>query len=465
MERVVRSDARFRPRGSAVFGQSASGPSGGGGTLLLPWQFSEVTRYWDARYAVTSSAERVSAWDDLKLGTQLAQGTGANQPYLLPWSGVNYLWLPDVSGNDASTPNAVPLNITGNIEIEVDCAINSVTPADHSSIVDKIATGGQQAYAFNVQQTSGKLVFSTSNTGTGTTNAVSTAALGDVGIAAYQRVSLKVTKDVATGDVKFYYSTNGGSSFTQLGDTVAVAAETTFAGTSVLYIGSRANSFRFPGKIYQAIIRSGIGGTVAFNADFTAVPEGATSFTESSENAATVTINSTGVLPAQIVGSQQVLFEPSAAQFLQAAFTLAQPMTLLLCMSQPTQQNQPIFVDGIDASHRMTIGKSPGANENYLYAGSVNNCEVTGVETFTQNIYAGVFNGASSQLQINLGTPATGNPGTNDADGITLGKFSGGAGYEANMQVKTLALCESALAQAQINQLIRAMAAQSELPL
>jgi hypothetical protein len=84
-----------------------------------------------------------------------------------------------------------------------------------------------------------------------------------------------------------------------LGDTVTQAGTTSiFSSSSILEIGNTLNQTNNParGKFFRAQVLNGIDGTVAFDANFetsiTSLLQ--TSFTESSTNAATVTINRSG---------------------------------------------------------------------------------------------------------------------------------------------------------------------------
>ena len=57
------------------------------------------------------------------------QTTAANQPLALVHSGTNYVWLPGVSNNNFTTPNATANQITGDIDIKakIDYSNNGTT--------------------------------------------------------------------------------------------------------------------------------------------------------------------------------------------------------------------------------------------------------------------------------------------------------------------------------------------------
>jgi len=233
------------------------------------------------------------------LDATLGSTTGAdtNDPTLLAWSGVNYLYLPGVTGNFASTPDSNALDITGDIELELiwDTAPDWSTNATQNGVfIGKDEAVGQRSYGLRQITGTKRVEFFSSNDGT-TTTLRSFASDIPVGTNA-----IKVTLDVDNGATQnvatLFTSTNQGASYAQLGAAIVNAGVTSiFASTSAVTIGQSAvsGSVSIPQSLRRAIIRNGIGGTTVFDADFTrGITSGAqTSFTESSSNAATVTIN------------------------------------------------------------------------------------------------------------------------------------------------------------------------------
>ena len=271
-------------------------------------------------------------FDPYRLGNNAAayslSGSPANATYLYDGSNrlyyvadrsgnseVNGLVLPGVATNYASTPNAAANQIAADIALVGKCSLASL--AASQCIIGKWASGNQN-YLF-YSNSSGGLTMEYSTNGSSNTIKNSTVTLASVGIAAFATWWLAVTQDVDNGaagnDVKFWYSTNG-TTWTQLGATVTTAgAITRFSSTSVVEIGSiRASLLPLTGIIERATIYNGIptafggaGGTVAFDANFTIAAKFATSFTESSSNAATVTITQTAIaLPARIHGARDL---------------------------------------------------------------------------------------------------------------------------------------------------------------
>jgi len=219
------------------------------------------------------------------------------------------LALSRVGSAYASAPDSAALSITGDIDIRVKVALFSWV--DGSRIVDgggvttrillsKYNTSGNQRSYYFGHTSNGSVIFVTSNNGSSDTT--TTRATETVDLARYDTKWLRVTMDVNDGAgnriVKFYTSDDG-SSWTQLGSTITTSGTTTiFDSTASLNISNTNNGTgdarqAIEGTVYRAIIQNGYdgAGTTVFDADFETATAGAASFTESSSNAATVTIN------------------------------------------------------------------------------------------------------------------------------------------------------------------------------
>ena len=227
---------------------------------------------------------------------------GAARPLLTAGAyldGTNGIIINSLSGNYASTPDSAALSITGDIEIVA--RIARPNWAGTQVFVAKSNDPNQTSYRF--QGSTGSLVLIWSTDGTNLTTATSTVAPTFVNGTQYW---LKVTLDVDNGaggyTVKFYQAPDSATepvSWTQVGaDVVGGSTTSIFNGTAPFEVGSRnlGGSGSFTGTISRTIIRSGIGGTVEFDANFATQTADALAFTESSTNAATVTINTTRYL-------------------------------------------------------------------------------------------------------------------------------------------------------------------------
>jgi hypothetical protein len=196
------------------------------------------------------------------IAADAVQTTAASQPLLLAHNGAssdNY-WYNSVGGNYCSTPNATANQITGDIEIIVKCAFNSITA--YMDFVSK--SDASVGYSFAILNTR-FLTFVCGATPSGTISATSTVALS---IALLSTIYLKVTRQVSNGEVKFYTS-NDGISYTQLGTTITSTTGNIRLGSQPLEIGQNVSGSnnRLIGKIYRATISNSIGGApvVDFN--------------------------------------------------------------------------------------------------------------------------------------------------------------------------------------------------------
>lgn len=234
---------------------------------------------------------------DAQYGSSVAPNT--NEPLLLGHTGENYLYLPGVGGNYASTPDAAALDITGDIDIRVRVALDDWTPSADSVLVGKFFSA-QISYAVLIA-TDGKPYWAWSTDGSTSSVTASTIAPPFVnGVAYWVRVAVDVNISGTDRSVSFYYAADSAtepSSWT-LHQTITLAGTTSlYSGTADLHVGailSGGSANVAAAKFYRAVIYSDLTETTkVFDADFTSgITSGAqTTFTESSANAATVTIN------------------------------------------------------------------------------------------------------------------------------------------------------------------------------
>ena len=224
--------------------------------------------------------------------------TGVDQfdPTLLSHTGTNHLYLPGLASNYASAPDSAALDITGDIEIVARVALDDWTPTGVMQLVGSVQADPNRRFRLLVQ-TSGVLQLEWWPTGSAASSAsrsTTTAPALTDGTAYW----IKATLTASTGKANFYYAADQAtepSSWTEQASAAGLGATSIANVTAPLEIGSGFSGSTHPasGKFYRVIVRNGIGGTAVFDADFTAgITSGAqTTFTESSANAATVTIN------------------------------------------------------------------------------------------------------------------------------------------------------------------------------
>jgi hypothetical protein len=233
-------------------------------------------------------------WGGSVLNAQSGSTTSAdsNDPKFLDWDGENYVYLPGVAGNYLSVPDEDALDITGDIDIRVQVAMDDWSTSGYQTFISKWGPNNN-AFLF-WQQASGYPEFRWSVTGVNSTESTvqcSAPVPASDGSPIWIRVTLDVDNGAAGKTVKFWTSTDG-VVWTQLGSTVTTAGTTSiFASNFPVQIGNGGNYTSFAtGKFYHAQIFNGINGTPVLDVDCTQVTTGAaTSFPALTGQ--TVTIN------------------------------------------------------------------------------------------------------------------------------------------------------------------------------
>jgi hypothetical protein len=199
-----------------------------------------------------------------------------------------HLWLPD-GDTSATTPDHASLDITGDIDIRADVQPLHWQRGQGLPVIEKyLTTGNQRSWALWVDPDLHIVLrWTPDGTFASVRQIESTEPIVPAGDG---RISLRVTLDVnngAAGNTVVFYTAPGGSltgTWTQLGNPVVTSGVTSiFASTATLITGSSSALALDPvvGRIHALQVRSGIGGTVVANPDFTAQTAGATSFADS----------------------------------------------------------------------------------------------------------------------------------------------------------------------------------------
>lgn len=248
------------------------------------------------------------------IGQVLAKNSGTN--YDTEWASVGSaarplitsgayldgtgLVLNGLTANYASTPDSAALSITGDIDIKVKVTLADWTPSGARAFVAKRNTTSTISYLLYIQSGALRLATSPDGTATNTVEGISVATGIPDGSTKWVRGTLDVDNGSSQRVCKFYTS-NDGVSWTQLGTTITTAGTTSIYDTAIpveigtITLGTSANLF---GTVHRAIIQSAFDTpdnttSTVFDADFSTQTADALAFTESSANAATVTINTT----------------------------------------------------------------------------------------------------------------------------------------------------------------------------
>ena len=262
--------------------------------------------------------------------------------------GADGLVLPGTSAvdNHGSAPQAAVLRPSGDMEVIVRATATDWTPASIRALAVNGDHSGPAYHNYTLWlDTAGKLVFSRP---TGSTARVytSTVATGITdGTAKWVKVVFDVDNGASASEATFWLSDDG-SSWTQLGAAVTGvlgAGNNNSVHAATLRIGQAqyGKAYAWVGTIHRAIIKDGIDGTTVFDAPFESATEGISAFTESSSNAATVSVISTQN-PVQATGAKQPTYDAANAAYNnKAVVTFATDDVLAF---DPADLAQPYYV-------------------------------------------------------------------------------------------------------------------------
>lgn len=360
-------------------------------------------------------------------------------------SSVNVLCLNGEAGNYASALDSAALSITGDIDVRW-LASAVWTGATVMTLGSK--NNGAGNISWNANWASNTLAVTFSSNGTATTGNTSAS----FSLADYELTWIRFTRVSATGAITYFKSSDG-STWTQVG-TGATTAGAIYDGNAIQAIGAlNGTSQFFTGNIHRAQIYNGIAGTLAFDANFATFTKLAASGTESSSNAATVTINTSGATGARISGARDLYqgtaanqpiltiaaggnyltFDGSNDYLKAAAFSLSQPETVYFVGSQVTwMANDRIFAGHDGASSEGALIQSGVSPAVVGFAGLIAGSN-TSWSVATNAVVAVVFNFTSSLTRVNRTAAVTGSMGTSKMNGFTLAANANLGGQFANI--------------------------------
>lgn len=174
--------------------------------------------------------------------------------------------FPNVTGNYLTTPDAAPLRLTGDFEFVVRVQPTTWRPAANKAILARyLTTGDQRSYRWYLG-TTGALSFVASLDGINALTVVtSSTVVPDDGAARW----LKLTRVQSTGIHKYFTApdaTTEPTTWTQLGSDRTGTTSALFPGTAPLTLGGYSTgSDPWAGRMWRAILRNGVGGSVVFD--------------------------------------------------------------------------------------------------------------------------------------------------------------------------------------------------------
>lgn len=215
---------------------------------------------------------------------------GRNTPIRLAVdAGYPWLSIPDTAnGSRARTPDDAALDIVGDIDVRVECKLDSFNRNQITEICNKQQITGDQRSWRLLQIANGSLEFTWTTAGTGASG-VTVASAVPIPVAPGGRIALRATLDVDNGlggyTCTLWTAPSISGPWKVLGEpTVTTAGITSiFNSTSPLDVGDTDGIGLAPpiGKYYAFQLYSGINGTLVANADFTSLAEGTTAWVDS----------------------------------------------------------------------------------------------------------------------------------------------------------------------------------------
>lgn len=226
-------------------------------------------------------------------------GVDSFDPALLTHTGTNYLLVPTVANNYASAPHNNLYRPTSSVSVRFSVSLDAWKPTAVTYLGGHYdGATGQRSYLMGINATSGVPFINLSSDGI---NAPTITASQAPTVNDGERLAIRADWSVTGPVVRFYTKVvtssvladlTSDADWTQLGlDRTTSVPASLWAATSVMNVAGYPNANGANTKFYASAVK--VDGTLQCAADFTTgITSGSqTTFTESSANAATVTIN------------------------------------------------------------------------------------------------------------------------------------------------------------------------------
>lgn len=184
-----------------------------------------------------------------------------------------YGLFPGTAGNYFSTPDSVPISITGSFSVAIRVAPDVWGPGAPTTLMSKVGVAGNYSWFICLNNPSGTLYFSLSANGT---DEVVSESIAVYGAAGGEYLWILATYNVSTGKVNFYLAPDSvaiPTAWTIMGAEHSNAVGSIFDSTATLNIGmNNTGTFPLDGVVKRALLYSGVvsatgtGGTIV--ADF-----------------------------------------------------------------------------------------------------------------------------------------------------------------------------------------------------
>lgn len=358
----------------------------------------------------TAASARISGPRDLW------QPAAANSPIFLSFDGSRYSFHDGVAGSCITTPDSAPVSVTGDIDIQAYAGALNWQPGGNNVLCAKWNGTGSSSYIFRFGAT-GVLNLTWSADGTAVLSAQSTVGVSFAAVP-YAKRWVRVTRQASTGTVKFYESVNG-SSWTQVGTTVAATSGNIFDGVDSFVIGARGNTGvtePLTGKIYQVKMYNGYdgAGSLVFNYDPASYVNG-TTLTDAASSL-TLTLNVACV----IISGNCVYADGTNDHVKSPMFPYSQPETVYIVGQQDTWGGDDWIFDGGTGSSMIFQQTAASVSPNVsIFAGTLMG-PLTTYAMKTNSVATTLYNAASSAIRWNRTAAVTGNAGSLAGNGLTV---------------------------------------------
>jgi hypothetical protein len=284
----------------------------GGGSPGLALLRNEAVFWVDAALSSVSGGKLTNlGTGGSALDAQFGSTTGAdsNDPTVLSHTGVNYLYLPGVTGNYATIPDPAVFAGATQLDVRAWVAADDWTPASVNVLLAQSAVASE-CFRLYIAHTgpAGRLMLQTSTDGTATVVAPSSAVPTITDASA---LGVRATWRSSDGRVQFFTKPvttqaelSSHTGWTQLGTDQLGVTGPLFNSTSLLGIGgnSATGSEPYSGKTFGVWAATTIDGSAAVDIDFTRLSTGAeTSFTATTGQTVTINRSTSGRKAAVVV--------------------------------------------------------------------------------------------------------------------------------------------------------------------
>lgn len=215
-------------------------------------------------------------------------------------------------GDYASTPDKAQLDVTGDIDLRVDVAVDD-WQSSVQQFIAKYSGTNERSFQFRVNA-DGAFRFTYPSGGSGTSPfAQSTSVIASNAGRMTVRVTLDTDDGAGSHVVTFYTGDSVDGPWEQFDQVTQSGTISLFNSTSDLEVGSHSNgaSDQLAGVVHEAKVLDGINGTEVANPDFAAQDSQTTSFSDEAGN--TWTVNGNAVIYGEPLGGtsdSQTSIEP-----------------------------------------------------------------------------------------------------------------------------------------------------------